>query len=824
MVEKSNTNHLHRALAPANLYGGADLDSQYECAPFGPGIIEDAGQSHQAQKDIGPVKQNYDDTMVVLSRLRSNQSVETGPTIKLEQINRLMENGRELIDRLLPESASKVISAIDRPYCSHLADAILGQLQHKEILNEYDAAKTEFVDPAQSQRVDTPDGEGEIEGTYFVCRNQQAKLDGIDQVKAFDESAPNPCNSPDDFSYDSMKRFTAEQRRASDGLSSRKAALLGYNARKKDLVRFRWRLAIWYATEESQRIKSQRRSTELNLLAIQRAGQHYVMHRRSSSGAVGIRRNSHRSQSSAAEEESGPDYRDSGASTLASRRQSFISWDRLKSSESTWISQKSALFPDHETRLSWQQIHKFVILTCSMYTLYMIDLYVITTEDMPIKYDIFVYSLNALCFLVFVLDLLHGLFTDPKFWRTIYMWLELLAILSMIPDVFVLIFLVIDADHQLPTRFTNLLRLVRLGKFIGQAARTGASKASRINFAFQQIHPFYLKICKLFRHPKNKIDCHNTLDGAEAHMNWKLDSGNDILRSHGSYLGKSSIGHDLDQTVSKYHTIMVSVLLVLGECTASMLSYDKQAQAEMNLSLLAVAASNCKEAVCNLKTFAVFLENSGATGQHVLFFRILENLTYGDETAANKYRVYPYPEVIIASLPSNSTGTLVSMIHILNRDNVILQCLSSVITTSVVLVFLTLLTTSLAGTIRNTVIVPLQRMVATVLALEAEPLRPLRRNLTTSSYDTQNIHEVTLIENALLKIASLLQLGFGEAGDILNSSMKEIQCKTCNFVVKKHTTGPQIRNKRMMNYCRCQYHSRDNETRTFWGVENRCWW
>lgn len=751
MVDAKKQEKYPPVLAPANLFG-EDLDNSDDSAPFGPGIREDMGRSRSIRRrEFGQFKSPAEDS----KSLTVVEHPEIITTAKSDHIVSLMESGRELMNRLPSEAVSKVIKALDAQNSSHLADAILGQLHHEEIqfLNHgHDVGKTEFVVPIQQQR------KGELrkdmKHNNFVQEFREPEEGNVCRATLGQELSSDASNQTVS-AVESIGHVSAEQRRASDSVSSRKSALLGHNAKKKDLVRFRWTLAIWYATEESQRLKSQRRSTELNLQAVQRAGQDYLMFRRASSGAVN-RRNSFRSQASTADEET-TETREFGSSILA--RPSFVSRERFKSCESHSSSQKGSFYHVQESKSPWQAVHKLVILTSSLYTLYMIDLYVIATEKMPLVYDILIYSINACCFIVFILDLMHGLINIPKFQKTIYMWLELLAILSMIPDVCVLIFLVVNTNHQLPSRFTNLLRLVRLGKFIGQAARTGATKASRIIFAFQQIYSLASNTCRLFAQSRNKIICDHNTDGTDTDS--LVISDQDIGRPHGSYLGKSSIGHDLDHTVSKYQTIVVSLMLILGECTASMISCDKEAQAEINLSLLDVAATNCKDVHCKINPFDEFLERSYESGQQILYFNILGNFTYGNDSLAKSYRIYPYPEVIVASIVSNFSGAADSTIHILNRQLVVLQCWSSVITTTVVLIFLTLLTTSLAGTIRKTVIVPLQRMVATVLALEADPLKPLKRE---PNRESQKIHEVTLIENALLKIASLLQLGFGEAG------------------------------------------------------------
>jgi len=571
-------------------------------------------------------------------------------------------------------------------------------------------------------------------------------------------------------SFDSADDFQIELRRASDGvLNSRKAAY-ACTARKKDQVRYRWALAMWYATEESQRLKSQRKNIELNLQAIRRAGRNFVTNRRVSSGML-LRRLSVRSQSSSNGEET-VEQEDLG--TQPSIQAAFVSRDQSKSIESNRFFGKGPIQPlPGGSQSPWNRAHQILILVSSLYSLYTIDVYVIYAEGLPVAYDIGVYGINAICFLVFVFDFMYFLYMDPKFRQTVYMWLELFAILSMIPDVCVFAFLAFNENHQVPTRFTNLLRLVRLWRFIGQAARTGTrvSRVFRV-LGLMNTFPGTRRFCMKFR---NKVDVERKLEAVNADSSFCKDPDlEESPQKDGHDLGTSSIGHDLDHTVSIHYTIMVSIMLIMSVCIANMLSGDGDAEVEMNLALIVSASMYCNKSECNTEIFQDFLNKADLYGQTILYFQIPDKFIYGDEGLVKNYRVYPYAEVIVARIASKTTnisGISESVMHVLNRKTVVLQCWSSFIMTSVVLVFLTLLTTSLAGEIRSTVIVPLQRMVATVLALESDPLRPLRRNPKNLG---KKLHEVILIENALFKIAALLQLGFGEAGaNIIQETMKQ---------------------------------------------------
>jgi hypothetical protein len=563
-------------------------------------------------------------------------------------------------------------------------------------------------------------------------------------------------------SFNSADVFQIELRRASDGMLNSRKAAYACMARKKDQIRTRWALAIWYATEESQRLKSQRKNMELNLQAVRRAGRNYVTYRRASSGML------HR-RASLPESSTGDDIvEQEDLATQSSIQGTFVSRDRSKSLESNPFFGKGAIQPvlSVGSESSWNRAHQILILVTSIYSLYTIDTYVICAEGVPIEYDVCVYGLNAICFVIFVFDFMYFLCMDSKFRQNVYMWLELFAILSMVPDVCVFAFLAFNENHQVPTRFTNLLRLVRLWRFIGQAARTG-TRASRVLRVLSQMNTFAgtRKYCGKFR---NKVDAEHSQEVVKTDSSFCNDDNEEAPNTDGHDLGTSSIGHDLDHTVSIHYTIMVSIMLIMSVCISNLLSGDREAEVEMNLALIMSGSMHCNKSDCNTHMFEEFLKMADDNSQRVLYFKVSDKFVYGDEDLAKKYRVYPYAEVIVARIASdaiNLSGTSESVMHVLNRIPVVLQCWSSLIMTSVVLVFLTLMTTSLAGEIRSTVIVPLQRMVATVLALESDPLRPLRRNKKDMG---KKLHEVILIENALFKIAALLQLGFGEAGKLVD--------------------------------------------------------
>ena len=371
------------ALGAANLYE-TDFDDADESAPYGPGIKEDQVQSRSfSRRELGLTNAHMEDQRPKTSFL-ALEHAQVRDT-KTNQIGALMEQGKILIDRLPSETATELMKALDSPGRNQLSSAISNQfkIQHADIEclnNVRDAGRTDFVASGHPQK-DQEVMEPAKEHNFHRGSHEKISRSGTSYLSSDTNTSP-------ELSKESLDYIYSQQMHASDGYSSRKSAISGQHARRKSLVRFRWALAIWYATEESQRLKSQRRSTEFKLQVVQRAGQNFVDFRRASAGPI-TRKNS---QNVIGDEDEGVDQRpwhkDVGSRTFA--KSSLISKDHAKSFESTSNLQKASCHPHESTPSRWQQLHKIIILFASFATLYLIDIYVITTEKTPKIYDILV--------------------------------------------------------------------------------------------------------------------------------------------------------------------------------------------------------------------------------------------------------------------------------------------------------------------------------------------------------------------------------------------------------------------------------------------------
>ena len=528
-----------------------------------------------------------------------------------------------------------------------------------------------------------------------------------------------------------------------------------HEARKKEIARSRWVKAIWYATEEAHRRRAEKKKALKNLAALESAEQR--------GSVIGLK--------SSNPELNGKDFQVTAGGNRAPKTKGDVS-DR----------ENGHLCNDARRFLSRLCNHAVLMLPALVsislfYLLFVVDWCVIATEQTSAAQNAVIYYLMAICFVIFIADFMVSFHHKHGLQWNVHLLLEVIVILASLPDI---IFLAIALNANAESNVGELVYTVRLWRSLEFCFRVGA-KVSRA-----------LRVIHLFNHlnlVRSRLGLNAVHDdkGIVTAFDRAQEEGVELIESS-ERLERTSIGVVLENTVAQHHLLMVGALLVVGWASDSLLPNDRLAQAKSELQFLISAFTFCNVTnTCYSSLPDSFSKMVSMNGQKLLYLRLGGIEVFGNETLKDKYRQYPYPEVLIAEIPSNSSSfpssSFPSVAHVLDREQVVRECWAHTMEAFVLIVSLSFITTSLSSLIRSQVISPLRRIVRTVLALEVDPLRPLHRKARRNS-TARDVYEVTLIENALHKIAALMQLGFGEAGDCLSMKQKNSYFMTSFFIHK----------------------------------------
>uniref|UniRef100_A0A7S0MJC3 Guanylate cyclase domain-containing protein n=1 Tax=Cryptomonas curvata TaxID=233186 RepID=A0A7S0MJC3_9CRYP len=517
-----------------------------------------------------------------------------------------------------------------------------------------------------------------------------------------------------------------------------------HEARRKEIARSRWVKAIWYASEEAHRRRAERKALLKNLGSLDRA----QMRRGSKTGFKG----------------SSTDLTGKVCQSSSPLR------NRPCPSPATISDRKSSLrsigsvahFNDrYGSRL--RTMSSYLVSASLFYVIYGVDWYIIAIEEASKSQAAMVHSLMVVCFFIFLVDLIISLVFHPAFklqWNA-FLCLEILVVVCSVPDFIYSLFAI--TAPSLGT-YGGLIHAIRLWKSVELSIRVG-TRASR---AIRVMHLF-----NTWRVGGRRVRASNAVLDQVQNMKEEeeYDGG-----SNAEQVGLTSIGVVLENTVSCHHILIVGVMLLSKWGSEALMLCDRFDHAHSDLEFLLstfrvcnVTGNNCQSLIPQS-----FARKVSLNGQRLLFLKLNGDVVYGNETRKDVHRQYPYPEVIVATFPPAELGDgkANSTMHLLNRKQVVMECWAHTMEATVLILFLLIFTTSLSTMIRSHIISPLKRIVKTVLALEVDPLRPLHRKKNRNSIP-KDIYEVSLIENALHKIAALMQLGFGEAGaNIIQENMR----------------------------------------------------
>jgi class 3 adenylate cyclase len=353
-------------------------------------------------------------------------------------------------------------------------------------------------------------------------------------------------------------------------------------------------------------------------------------------------------------------------------------------------------------------------------------------------------------------EMMDGLFFFPVFFCegfafSFFWWLDLVAILSMFPDIPWIadplgiggISSSYDASNA-ATKVGRVLRLVRLVRLI--------------------------KLYKIFQIRSRKAK-------EEKELMEKVKSGQvsfeDITAARNaaimaSKMEKSKLGEQISDSITKRVVVLVLVMVCI-------------------LPLLDVPTVNNAPSYGTEFLHTLNQESSSSVSDYVKnslitsFFDNVKETLDGREYLLSLY-MYPYSSSVLSPLTTDeytdyiddlrteaketythTTGTVVTTAVFSNKYLEYDYAMYSTITTLFIAVLLVLGSLIFTSDTQNMVIAPIERMMHMVEAVAKDPLKPI-------SFDHDNNkagsgeYETRLLESTIEKITGLLRVGFGEAG------------------------------------------------------------
>lgn len=378
----------------------------------------------------------------------------------------------------------------------------------------------------------------------------------------------------------------------------------------------------------------------------------------------------------------------------------------------------------------------------------------------------------SLSFILFALEMIlycwvksdfsNGIFRVKGYAFSFFFWLDLLAVLSMVPDV----------DWLASALGLQDSLMDSLGTKAGKAGKIGAKSSRVIRMAR------LVRLVKLYKVTSQRSREKQKLDD----LKQLVESGHFSHDEIQEYLEKSSaqkqskVGAELSDIITR--RVIIAVLLML--CVVPLLTYSSPVDDELEATLFLHetnihAGDDCEYLGRSVNQFRSFM------GQ------LVEGVGPDVDPFLISLQVYPprcepinfvderLPELRNESLRTISTDPVsqdgvdyfvaatFNMTSYMERES-----LSSVYLMIFVLFMLVLLSTQFTGDAQRLVLAPIENMMAIVNMVAADPLE----DFDFKSLPRTGDYETHVVQLAIEKITALLRIGFGVAGaEIISSNM-----------------------------------------------------
>lgn len=455
--------------------------------------------------------------------------------------------------------------------------------------------------------------------------------------------------------------------------------------------------------------------------------------------------------------------------------------NQLKLSEETTClteaRQKTKWFLDHaRIKISYDDFMMFVTL----FVLFGDDIRLIS---FPPSSDGAFSILNSIAFFLFLTEMFLNCWAKSDFSKGIrnvkgymfsfFFWLDLLAVVSMVPDI----------DWLASTIGINILPGKGVGAKVGKAGKIGAKTGRVVRMArLVRLVKLYKITSQRRRERKMLDDLQKLVDMGQLEPE---DTAGFVEKM--TYHKQSKVGAELSDIITR--RVIIAVLLML--CVVPLLSYSSSGEDEKVatsfLHAVNINAGYGPNATCEYLRRSTFefvdfmgdvVDSDADTNSDHKYLLGLEitpsrcnsttDLDFMDLDILENIR-----EDSVASIQTNATtvdGIDYSVLAVFNLSSFIQdQALAGIYLTLFVVFMLISLSTQFTGDAQKLVLAPIESMMEMVNMVADDPLEDFNfHHFSKGSGD----YETRVVQVAIQKITALLRVGFGVAGaDIISTNM-----------------------------------------------------
>ena len=370
-------------------------------------------------------------------------------------------------------------------------------------------------------------------------------------------------------------------------------------------------------------------------------------------------------------------------------------------------------------------------------------------------------------------DFSRGLFHIKGYFCNFFFWLDLLCVISMIPDL----------DWAAQLFGINEVSGSGVGAKAGKAGKIGAKTMRIVRMArLVRLVKLYKISSQRRREKRNMEDLQKLVDLGhmnESDLNAKLDRDR---KSSYQVQKQSKVGAELSDIITR--RVIVAVLLML--LVVPLLSYSSAIQEESEATKFLQAVNvhagigadlDCGYLVRSALQYTDFMERVVADTDRPDLRYLLDYNIKPDRCGVNEISLDQYDSnqfrkdeirVIDISL-ATSTGSNYGVQATYNLKEILeKEATKGIFLTLFVVFMLVTLSTQFTGDAQKLVLAPIESMMEMVNMVAKDPLQ----DFDFSEVSKASEYETRVVQVAIQKITTLLRIGFGVAGaEIISSNM-----------------------------------------------------
>lgn len=390
--------------------------------------------------------------------------------------------------------------------------------------------------------------------------------------------------------------------------------------------------------------------------------------------------------------------------------------------------------------------------------------------------------LNSIAFFLFLTEMILNCWAKSDFSRGIwkvkgymfsfFFWLDLLAVVSMVPDI----------EWLASSIGVNILPGKGVGAKVGKAGKIGAKTGRVVRMArLVRLVKLYKITSQRRRERKMLEDLQKLVDNGQLEPE---DTAGMVekMTTH----KQSKVGAELSDIITR--RVIIAVLLML--CVVPLLSYSSNGEDEKDATSFLHAVNvragvgpgtNCeylRGSTFDFRDFMGDVVEVDSFHDHKYLVGLEISPSRCNSTQDLDFMDYDIIDNIrgesIASIQTNATninGTDFSVMAVFNFSPFVEeQALAGIYLTLFVVFMLISLSTQFTGDAQKLVLAPIESMMEMVNMVADDPLEDF--NFHNFSKGSGGEYETRVVQVAIQKITALLRVGFGVAGaDIISTNM-----------------------------------------------------